>query len=134
MTQSNRYLAWAVVLGAIAAACSSGSSTGPSGLPLGGRRDTIVASGSSGSNNGFGNTSGGQYYFSPSPDTVAAGTTVTFQFLDVTHTVTFDSGPAALADIPATSNADSTRTFPVAGTYTWHCSIHPYMHGTVVAQ
>jgi len=135
MTQSNRYSAWGALLAAVAlAACSSGSSTGPSNLPLGGRRDTIVASGSSGSNKGFGNTSGGQYYFSPSPDTVAAGTKVTFQFLDITHTVIFDSGPAAIADIEATSNADSTRTFPVAGTYTWHCNIHPYMHGTLVAQ
>jgi plastocyanin len=55
-------------------------------------------------------------------------------FLDVAHTVTFDSGPVAVADIPATSMADSVRTFATAGTYTWHCSIHPYMHGTLVVQ
>jgi len=114
------------------AACSSGG-TGPK-LPLGGRSSTVVASGSTGSNNGFGNTSGGQYYFSPSPDTVAAGSAVTFSFLDVEHTVTFDGGPGGLADIPPTRNADSLRTFATAGTYTWHCSIHPFMHGTLVAQ
>jgi len=121
------------VLGGLGALACGGNSTAPASLPVGGRSDTVVAAGSSGSHNGFGNSSGGQYYFSPSPDTVAAGTTVTFAFLDVAHTVTFDGGPA-MTDIPATSMADSVRTFATAGTYTWHCSIHPYMHGTLVAQ
>jgi plastocyanin len=137
MTQSKRRLVWGSALGAFAlAACSGGGGMGGMGpnLPLGGRSSTIVASGSSGSNNGFGNTSGGQYYFSPSPDTVAAGSQVKFSFLDVAHTVTFDTGPAQIANIALTSGADSVRTFPKAGTYTWHCSIHPYMHGTLVAQ
>jgi plastocyanin len=118
---------------ALAAACSGGNggSTDPK-LPIGGRSNTIVASGSAGSNNGFGNSSGGQYYFSPAPDTVAIGTTVIFHFLDVMHTVTFDQAPASIADIAATLNADSTRTFSAHGTYSWHCSIHPSMHGQVV--
>jgi plastocyanin len=133
MSGSGWQWGWAIALVGVAA-CSSAGSTAPSDLPLGGRSNTIVGSGSSGSNNGFGNTSGGQYYFSPSPDTVAAGTQLTFAFLDVAHTVTFDSGPVAVADIPATSMADSVRTFATAGTYTWHCSIHPYMHGTLVVQ
>jgi plastocyanin len=125
--------AWVVSALAIGA-CSGSGSTGPGGDPLGGRITTIVAVGSTPPNNGFGNSSGGQYYFSPSPDTVAAGTQVTFEFQDVAHTVTFDTGPVALPNIAATMNADSVRTFAAAGTYTWHCSIHPYMHGTVVAQ
>ena len=135
MTHSRRRLVLGSALGALAlAACSGGGSgMGPT-LPLGGQSHTIVASGSQGSNNGFGNTSGGQYYYSPSPDTVAAGTQVTFSFLDVAHTVIFDSGPALPADIQLISNADSVRTFSKAGTYTWHCNIHPYMHGTLVAQ
>lgn len=126
-----------IMLAAVAAACSSGgsgSSTGPTSAPLGGRTDTIVATGTVPPSNGFGNSSGGEFYFSPVPDTIAAGTQVTFAFSDVAHTVTFDTGPVALANIPATTGADSVRTFPTAGTYTWHCSIHPYMHGTVVAQ
>jgi plastocyanin len=134
MAQSKILTLTGGLAGLIALACSSAASTAPGGLPIGGRSDTIVAAGSAGSNNGFGNSSGGQYYFSPSPDTVAAGTTVTFAFLDVTHTVTFDGGPVSITDIPATSMADSVRTFATAGTYTWHCSIHPYMHGTLVAQ
>jgi plastocyanin len=127
---------WAWILAAlVVAACSSGgsSSTGPNGAPVGGQSDTITATGSTPPNNGFGNSSGGEYYFSPSPDTVPAGTQVTFAFQDVAHTVTFDGGPVALPDIPATMDADSVRTFATAGTYTWHCSIHPYMHGTLVA-
>lgn len=107
---------------------------GPNGAPVGGRSDTIIAVGSTPPNNGFGNSSGGQYYFSPAPDTVPAGTQITFRFNDVTHTVTFDGGPVTLTNIPATTNADSVRTFAKPGTYTWHCSIHPYMHGTLVAQ
>jgi plastocyanin len=67
------------------------------------------------------------------PDTVVAGSAVTFQFDDVTHTVTWDQNPGGVANIPATSNADSTRVLP-AGTYTFHCSIHTYMTGTIVAQ
>jgi plastocyanin len=133
MTHSKRRLVLALGAVALAACSGGGSGMGPN-LPLGGRSTTIVASGSSGSNNGFGNTSGGQYYYSPSPDTVAAGTQVTFSFLDVTHTVIFDTGPVQLANIEATSNVDSVRTFTKAGTYTWHCNIHPYMHGTLVAQ
>jgi plastocyanin len=119
---------------ACGSSASGSGSTGPGSDPLGGRSATITGTGTTPPSNGFGNTSGGEFYFTPVPDTVAAGTQVTFAFADVAHTVTFDSGPVALANIPATMNADSVRTFATAGTYTWHCSIHPYMHGTVVAQ
>jgi plastocyanin len=114
----------------VAAACSS-SSTGPSGGPSGGHSTTITAVGSS-NNGGYG--SGSQYYYTPTPDTLASGSQVTFAFQDVAHTVVFDGGPGGVADIGATSNANVQRTFATAGTYTWHCSIHPYMHGTLVAQ
>jgi plastocyanin len=139
MTRRTFQAACAAVVSTLAvAACGSSTSgsgsTDPISEPLGGHGTTIAATGTTPPNNGFGNTSGGEFYFSPVPDTVAAGTQVTFAFGDVAHTVTFDSGPIALANIPATMNADSVRTFATAGTYTWHCSIHPYMHGTVVAQ
>jgi plastocyanin len=113
----------------IAAPGTSGGST------IGGASGTIVASGSTGSNNGHSNPnpSAGMYYFSPTPDTVAAGSTVTFQFDDIMHTVTFVQNPGGVRDITATSNADSTRVL-TAGTYTYHCSIHTYMTGTIVAQ
>jgi cytochrome c oxidase subunit 2 len=100
---------------------------------LGGASSTIEASGTTGSSNGYGNPTPGVYFFSPNPDTVVAGSVMTFQFDDVMHTVTWDENPGGVANIPATSNADSTRVLP-AGTYTFHCSIHTYMTGTIVAQ
>ena len=99
---------------------------------LGGASSTIEASGTNGSAT-YGNPTPGVYFFSPTPDTVVAGSTVTFQFDDVMHTVTWVENPGGVANIPATSNADSTRVLP-AGTYTYHCSIHTYMTGTIVAQ
>jgi plastocyanin len=102
-------------------------------MGLGGASSTIEASGTTGSGNGYGNPTPGVYFFSPTPDTVVAGSVVTFQFDDVMHTVTWDQNPGNVANIPATSNADSTRVLP-AGTYTYHCSIHTYMTGTIVAQ
>jgi plastocyanin len=113
---------------ALDVAAPSGATTG-----LGGASSTVEASGSAGSANGYGNPTPGTYFFSPNPDTVVAGSAVTFQFDDVTHTVTWDQNPGGVANIPPTSNADSTRVLP-AGTYTFHCSIHTYMTGTIVAQ
>lgn len=71
--------------------------------------------------------------YAPSTITVQAGATVTWVNNDpVAHTVTsdngsFDSGlmqPGALFQV----------TFPYPGTYTYHCNIHPEMHGTIVVQ
>lgn len=99
---------------------------------LGGANSVIEASGTSGSAT-YGNPTPGTYFFSPTPDTVVAGSPVTFQFDDIAHTVTWVQNPGGVADIPATNNADSTRVL-TAGTYTYHCSIHTYMHGTIVAR
>jgi plastocyanin len=98
----------------------------------GGASSVIEASGTSGSAM-YGNPMPGTYFFSPTPDTVVAGSAMTFQFDDVMHTVTWVQNPGGVADIPPTSNADSTRVL-TAGTYTYHCSIHTYMTGMIVAR
>ncbi len=74
--------------------------------------------------------------FTPNPLTVTAGDIVTFTFGAVAHNVTFDSpGGATPADIPGTNSGVSfQRTFTTAGTYRFHCTIHPGMAGSVVVQ
>jgi plastocyanin len=74
--------------------------------------------------------------FTPSSVTISAGDKVTFAFASVAHNVFFDTQNAGTpADIPG-NNANTTvdRTFSTAGTYTYHCNIHPFMTGTVVVQ
>lgn len=68
--------------------------------------------------------------FNPSNISVTAGQTVTFTNKDsVSHTVTaddnsFDSGTIA----PGQSY---TKQFDTTGTFSYHCSIHPSMKGSV---
>jgi len=71
------------------------------------------------------------FAFSPASVTVQAGQTLTFTNEDaVTHTATsaggsWDSGLIA-------PGASYTLTLREPGTYTYHCSIHPFMQGTVI--
>jgi plastocyanin len=117
------------VIGALATgaalACGSDSTA-----PGGGRSMTIVVS-SVTAGGAYG--SGGNFFFNPDPDTVIALAPVTFQIGSVVHNVHFDTGPNVPDSIPATSNANVLRTFPNAGTYTFHCTIHNFS-GTVVAR
>lgn len=70
--------------------------------------------------------------FSPMDATVPVGGTVEWRFEDggVLHHVespgAFDSG--------ITGDGTYTHTFDRAGTYTYTCSIHPYMTGTVTVR
>jgi plastocyanin len=71
--------------------------------------------------------------FNPNPITVAVGASVTWTNTDIiAHTSTGDAG-AWNSGVMAPGATFSAK-FPVAGTYTYHCSIHPNMIGTVVAQ
>lgn len=71
--------------------------------------------------------------FSPSTLTVPVNTTVKWTNKDaVVHTVTSTSG---LFDSGSLGNgAIYTFTFSTAGSYTYYCTIHPDMVGTVVVQ
>ncbi len=73
------------------------------------------------------------FAFVPATVTVTVGTTVTWTNLDsVAHTVTsetdlFDSGNLA-------RNATFSYSFTDRGTFSYHCTIHPYMKGEVIVE
>jgi amicyanin len=69
--------------------------------------------------------------FSPATITVKAGSTVVWTNDDaVQHDVTFDGG--AISSAVLNKNDTFSHTFKTAGTYHYICSIHPFMHGTVI--
>jgi plastocyanin len=75
----------------------------------------------------------GSTAFAPNPVNVSAGSTVTWTNNDtIAHTSTSDSGQWNSGNIAP--QASFSRMFPTAGTFTYHCSIHPGMVGTVTVQ
>ncbi len=73
------------------------------------------------------------FSFSPATLTVAPGTKVTVTNEDsVTHTVTSTASPHAFDTGDVSAGATLTFTAPTkAGTYTYICTIHTYMHGSL---
>ncbi|HET7001380.1 MAG TPA: cupredoxin family copper-binding protein [Puia sp.] len=71
--------------------------------------------------------------FTPATLTVSVGTTVTWTNNDgMTHTVTSDASGFDSGDI--TMGSKYSKVFSVAGTYAYHCTIHPAMKGTIVVK
>lgn len=71
--------------------------------------------------------------FSPATLTVKVGDKVTWTNQDsVGHSATADDNSFDTSVI-AQGQSGST-TFNKAGTYTYHCSVHPSMHGTIIVQ
>jgi plastocyanin len=71
--------------------------------------------------------------FSPNPLSIAVGTTVTWMNNDVTtHNATADNGSFATGSIGPGSSA--SVKFQTAGSFVYHCTIHPGMVGTVNVQ
>lgn len=70
--------------------------------------------------------------FSPKPIQVTVGSTVTWaNNTAITHTATSDTGAWGTGNI-APGATSSAISFPTAGTFTYHCAIHPSMTGSVV--
>jgi len=114
----------ATMLVAISTACGSSSNSTPAG-PTTGTPVSIV--------NGSSNLTTTAY--APNPVTVAVGGTVTWVNNDNTaHTSTDDDANGGWSSGSIAPGAQFSRTFPTAGTFNYHCTIHPNMIGTVRVQ
>ncbi len=72
--------------------------------------------------------------FSPNPTTMKVGQSVAFKNND---TIAHDATQDAAKFNTGTLGAGATSTaiaMPTAGTFTYHCSIHPGMIGTLIVQ
>lgn len=70
------------------------------------------------------------FAFAPADVSVPIGTTVTWSNKDsAPHTVTFDEGSADSGRLG--QGATFELAFDSAGTFAYHCAIHPSMKGTV---
>jgi plastocyanin len=120
---------------ALANACSGGGSTAPS------------ATNGNGTGTGTGTGTGSSQVpantviaraglvFDPASLTISTNTTVSFTFESTGHNVTFDVVNGRPADIPGNnSNTTIARTFASPGSFTYHCTLHPGMNGTVIVQ
>ncbi|WP_337314122.1 cupredoxin domain-containing protein [Candidatus Aeolococcus gillhamiae] len=113
-----RALILAVGAAGAVAACGSTASTGSS-APASGGANTITIK---------------NFAFGPATLHVSTGTTVTWTNSDsTTHTTAADKSAAQQWDSGnLTPNTSYAVTFAKPGTYSFHCTIHNYMTGTVV--
>lgn len=128
-----------LVAGVFAASC--GGSTGGGAYGGGGSTTTTVGSSTTASTPGptaGGGAAGAQVVmknlaFDPATVTIKAGESVTWTNQDgMNHTVVADKGEFKSSDLG--QGATFTFKFDKAGTYAYHCSIHPSMKATVVVQ
>lgn len=114
--------ALAATLAAVPAACSSddaspGTPTGPSATPV--QAASVEAAATA-------NT------FTPPTVRLSRGGTVTWSFGARPHNVTFDAVTGAPENVLTTTDGSAARTFATAGTFTYHCTLHSGMSGTIV--
>lgn len=101
----------------------------------------LLASGCGGDSNGPSDGGGGNpppegditvgnNFFDPATFSVAAGSTVTWAWNSngLQHTVTFNDLPI---DSERKSSGTFEHTFASAGTFAYHCEVHPTMTGTI---
>ena len=72
--------------------------------------------------------------FAPNPTTMKVGQSVSWKNNDsITHDATQDASKFTTGNV--TPGATSTPiAMPTAGTFTYHCAIHPGMIGTLIVQ
>ena len=73
------------------------------------------------------------YSFTPRTLTVPVGATVTWTNRDFdVHTVVADDSPPTFKSTGLDTDDSFSFTFKKAGTYSYHCSVHPHMTGEIV--
>ncbi len=91
----------------------------------------LASCGTSGGGGSSTNVSISNFSFDPASVTIKVGQSVTWTNKDsAAHTVASDAGDWTSQDIA--QNQTFSHTFDQAGTFTYHCSIHPNMKGTIV--
>jgi plastocyanin len=95
-----------------------GGAPGPIGGNLGIKQDIAISG----------------FAFSPATITIPKGATVIWTNNDAAaHTVVSDSGSEISS--PSIAKGETyAHTFSTPGTYTYHCSVHPSMKGTIIVQ
>ena len=147
VTRSKRYggRAWFVLLALttmiMLAACGGSTSGGSTPTPTtapSGNTPTATATPSGPTMAVTIDTPGGSFGFVPATITIKVGTTVTWtNNTSAPHTVTSDDGKTFDSGVntPIGANGGTfSFTFTKAGTFTYHCQIHPFMKATVIVQ
>ena len=123
--QDHRWMLAGVVAAALVAVNACGSSYSPMS-PSGGGVPADVTITIVGDN--------GNLSFSPNPGVVPVGKTVAWRNADsTTHDPTADGGSFAVGPI-APGSTSSPVMMTTAGSFPYHCSIHPTMVGSLTVQ
>jgi plastocyanin len=118
----------AVAAGTVAGCGSSSSSPSATATPKAGSSQNAARSGGANSL-GIAN-----FKFTPATLTVSRGARITVTNRDTTaHTTTADDGKSFDTGT-IDPGSSKTITLSKAGTYKLHCTIHPFMHGTIVVR
>ena len=145
-TSKYRQRAWLIILALAAlvllAACGgdNGSGTGTTPTAATGNTPTAGATTPTTSGNAMAVSiisDANGFGFSPKTITIKVGTTVTWtNMTSSSHTVTSDDGKSFDSGIsnPIASGATFSHTFMTAGTFAYHCQIHPSMMATIIVQ
>ena len=112
----------------LATACGSSQGSGAAAPAA-----SAAQSGSNGSAGGGSTVEIDNFMFMPATLTVPAGTTVTWKVDGSTaHTVTANDN--SFGSPPMSGGQTFSHTFDTAGTVAYHCSILPFMTGTIVVR
>jgi plastocyanin len=113
------------------------AATAPTPAPAGSAPASAPAAGGGGcttsSEEGAAQVGIENFTFSPGDVTAAVGETITWTNEDsAPHTATLDDGACDTGNIA--QGATAGLVFDAAGTYPYHCNIHPNMTGTITIQ